>query len=178
MRIIGGKHKGRHIPIRKNFPARPTTDFAKENIFNVLHNYFNFSEISVLDLFGGTGSISFEFASRGCEKITVVEKDYRSCEFIKKTAIELKMDQIKAIKSDVFRFIEKCNIQFDIVFADPPFDLNTIHEIPELILNTEIIKPEGWLILEHGKQNNFKNNPLLIDLRAYGSVHFSIFQKN
>lgn len=177
MRIIGGEYKGRYIPVRKNFPARPTTDFARENIFNVLHNYFDLSELSVLDLFGGTGSISFEFASRGCENIVVVEKDYRSWDFIKKTAADLKMNQIKAVKSDVFRFIKKCTIQFDIVFADPPYDLKTLKEIPEAIFNAGIIKPEGWLILEHGKQNSFETNALLIDKRTYGSVHFSIFQK-
>lgn len=177
MRIVSGKHKGRHIPVRKNFPARPTTDFAKENIFNIINNHFDFESLRVLDLFAGTGSISFEFASRGSIEIVSVEKDFRSYGFIKKTAQLLEMNQIKVIKSDVFRVIPKLNTSFDIVFADPPYELKQIEEIPSLIIENNLLVKGGWLILEHGKINNFSANKNLIDLRVYGSVHFSIFQK-
>lgn len=177
MRIVSGKHKGRHIPVRKNFPARPTTDFAKENIFNIINNHFDFESLRVLDLFGGTGSISFEFASRGSIEIVTVEKDFRSYGFIKKTAQLLEMNQIKVIKSDVFRTISKLNTSFDIVFADPPYELKQIEEIPSLIFENNLLVKDGWLILEHGKINDFSGNENLIDLRVYGSVHFSIFQK-
>jgi 16S rRNA (guanine966-N2)-methyltransferase len=175
MRIVSGIHRGRHIPVRKNFPARPTTDFAKENIFNVLNNHFDFEDLHVLDLFGGTGSISYEFASRGCIEVTTVEKDFRSCEFIKKTASDLRMDQIRVIKSDVFRYIQKCNTSFELIFADPPYELGRIEEIPQFILGNGILKKNGWLILEHGKSQQFNGNECLTDKRSYGSVHFSIF---
>lgn len=177
MRIISGKHKGRNIPVRKNFKARPTTDFAKENIFNVISNYFDFEEITVLDLFGGTGSISFEFASRGCPQILTVEKDFKSFDFIRKTAKEIGMDSIRVIKSDVFRFVPKCTSQFDIIFADPPYELTDLEKIPEIILNSTVLNEKAWFILEHGKKHNFENNTFLKEIRTYGSVHFSIFQK-
>jgi 16S rRNA (guanine(966)-N(2))-methyltransferase RsmD len=177
MRIVSGKYKGRYIPVRKNFPARPTTDFAKENIFNVISNYFDFETLHVLDLFGGTGSISFEFASRGSMEITTVEKDFRSCSFIKKTAESLNINQVKVIKSDVFRILPKLTTTFDIVFADPPYQLDKIAEIPGLIFENILLNEKGWLILEHGKSNNFSNDKNLIDARVYGSVHFSIFQQ-
>jgi 16S rRNA (guanine966-N2)-methyltransferase len=177
MRIISGKHKGRRIPVVKNFSARPTTDFAKENIFNILNNQFDFEELEVLDLFSGTGSISYEFSSRECLKIISVENDFRSFNFIKKTIADMKFDAIKAIKADVFKFIHKCNDTFDIVFADPPYELNTLDTIPEEVFNAKILKPGGWLILEHGKKHQFNDNQHLIDVRSYGSVQFSIFQE-
>ncbi len=176
MRIVSGKYKGRYIPVRKNFPARPTTDFAKENIFNVMGNHFDFEGLHILDLFGGTGSISFEFASRGSSEVITVEKDFRSYDFIKKTARALQMDQIKVIKTDVFRFIPKCSAFFDIIFADPPYELENLNVIPPLIFENNLLKENGWFILEHGKSNHFDGNEFLIDKRTYGSVHFSIFQ--
>ncbi len=177
MRIISGKYKGRYIPVRKNFKARPTTDFAKENIFNVLNNHFDFEETAVLDLFGGTGSISFEFASRGCPRIVTIEKDFKSFNFIKKTAADLGMKELKAIRADVFKFIPKCSTTFDIVFADPPYELVNLDQIPELVINSTVLNKDAWFILEHGKKHNFENNTYLIDKRTYGSVHLSIFQK-
>lgn len=177
MRIISGKYKGRHIPVRKNFSARPTTDFAKENLFNILNNQFDFEELEVLDLFSGTGSISYEFASRECLKVVSIEKDFRSFDFIRKTIAEMKFDSIKAIKSDVFKFLQKCNDSFDIVFADPPYDLGNLDTIPEEVFKAKILKPEGWLVLEHGKKHQFNDNQHLIDVRSYGSVQFSIFHQ-
>lgn len=177
MRIISGKYKGKYIPVRKNFRARPTTDFAKENIFNVINNHFYFEDIEVLDLFSGTGSISYEFASRDCKKVVSVEKDFRSYDFIRKTAKELKLDAIRAIKADTFKFLQNYTEKFDIVFADPPYCLQNLEEIPGSVFSAEILKPEGWLILEHGKDHQFNDNQHLIDIRSYGSVHFSIFQR-
>lgn len=163
--------------MRKNFSARPTTDFAKENIFNVINNHFYFEDIEVLDLFSGTGSISYEFASRDCKKVISVEKDYRSYDFIRKTAREIKLDAIQAIKADTFKFLQRCTDKFDIVFADPPYNLKNLEEIPESVFSAEILHPEGWLILEHGKDHQFNDNQHLIDMRSYGSVQFSIFQQ-
>ena len=176
MRIISGKYKGRTIPVRKNFPSRPTTDFAKENIFNVLSNQFYFEDISVLDLFAGTGSISYEFASRGCRKVVSIERDYQSFYFIRSTASELNIPAVKVIKTDVFRYLENCDEQFDVIFADPPYDLKSLDEIPEKVLKTNILKKGGWFILEHGKNHQFNNNQHLFNKRVYGSVHFSIFK--
>ena len=161
----------------KGFPSRPTTDFAKENIFNVLHNTYELDGLAVLDLFAGTGSISYEFASRGC-KVVSVEKDFKSVEFIKTSIKKLGAEElITAYKSDVFRYIEKTTNKFDLVFADPPYDLENLDKIPEKVFSADIIHPEGWLVLEHGKNIQFNGNQNLIDTRTYGSVHFSIFEK-
>ncbi len=178
MRIISGKYKGRYIPVRKNFKARPTTDFAKENLFNILNNNFDFSELVVLDLFSGTGSISYEFASRGCKKVVSVEKDFRSFDFIRKTAKDLQLDSIKTIRADTFTFLQKSKEQFDIVFADPPYDLENLEDIPTEVFNSNVLKENGWLILEHGNKHQFNDFQNLTDKRKYGSVNFSIFSKN
>ncbi len=177
MRIVSGEFKGRTIPVRKDFPSRPTTDFAKENIFNVIHNHFDFEEIEVLDLFSGTGSIGFEFASRGASKVTAVELDYRSFDFIRTTAKNLAMENFYCIKADAFRYIEKCTEKFDIVFADPPYDFKMLGQIPEKLLQTKVLKTGGWFILEHGKTNNFSTVEGFLEQRIYGSVHFSIFRQ-
>lgn len=177
MRIVSGDFKGRTIPVRKDFPSRPTTDFAKENIFNVLHNHFDFEEIEVLDLFSGTGSISFEFASRVAIKVTSVELNYQSFDFIRTTAKNLEMQNLFAVKADAFRFIEKCTETYDIVFADPPYDLKALDMLPEKVFQKGLLKPEGWFILEHGKRNNFNSHPKFFEMRNYGSVCFSIFRQ-
>lgn len=174
MRIISGKYKGRHIPVRKNFPSRPTTDFAKENLFNVLNNHFDFEDLKVLDLFAGTGSISYEFASRGAI-VTLIEKDYRSYEFISKTLSELEMKSVKAFKADVFRAIPKITEKFDLIFADPPYDMKAIDTIPGLIFENGLLNKDGWFILEHSDKYDFKAVTYFKELRKYGSVHFSIF---
>jgi 16S rRNA (guanine966-N2)-methyltransferase len=176
MRIVSGKHRGRNIPVRTNFPARPTTDFAKESLFNILNNWFDFEEIDVLDLFSGTGSISYEFASRGCKNIVSVENDFRSYSFIKKTAIDIKLEAVSAVKADVFSFIAKCKNSFDIVFADPPYQLDRIGELPDLILKSSVLKNEGMFILEHGKDQHFQENEYFQEKRVYGGVNFSFFK--
>ncbi|MBN2486962.1 MAG: RsmD family RNA methyltransferase [Bacteroidales bacterium] len=177
MRIVSGKLKGRQIPVRKNFSARPTTDFAKESLFNILNNYFDFDDTTVLDLFAGTGSISYEFASRGCKKIVAVEKEYRSYDFIRQTTRNLNLGSIQVVKVDAFSFIEKCTESFEIVFADPPYQMTNLKEIPDLVLRGNVLKPGGWFVLEHGSDNNFNGHNGFREMRNYGGVHFSIFVK-
>ena len=175
MRIVSGEYKGRMIRPPKNFKARPTTDFAKENLFNILNNNFDFSELSVLDLFSGTGSISYEFASRGSNFIISVESNFKHHAFIKNTINDIGLKQIKAIKSDVFRYVKTCKDKFDIIFADPPYDLKDIEAIPDFVFKHKLLKKEAWLIVEHGDKTNFSKHPAFIDLRKYGGVNFSIF---
>lgn len=176
MRIVSGTHKGRRITPDKSFKARPTTDFAKENLFNVLNNMIDFEELSVLDLFGGTGGISYEFASRGAQKVICVEKNFRHFSFIQKTINELKFEQILPIKSDVFKFVKACRQKFNFIFADPPFDLPTLETIPDTILEKDLLSKDGYLIVEHSSKNDFSSHPLFIEKRTYGSVNFSFFQ--
>ncbi len=175
MRIISGTHKGRRIVPDKNFKARPTTDFAKENLFNVLNNIIDFEGITALDLFGGTGGISYELASRGAEQITCVEMNAKHFTFIKKTILDLGFDNISVLRADVFRFLKSCYKKFDIIFADPPYDLKKIEVIPDMVFNKELLLPNGWLILEHGRANNFENHNNFCEMRTYGSVNFSFF---
>ncbi len=176
MRIVSGKYKGRLIKPPKNFKARPTTDFAKENLFNILNNNFDFTELSVLDLFSGTGSIAYEFASRDCISITSVESNFKHQMFIKKTIDDLGLKNIRTIKSDAFRFVKSCHDQFDIIFADPPYDLKEIKSIPEFIFSQNILKENGWLIVEHGDKTNFSKEKGFLEVRKYGGVNFSIFE--
>jgi 16S rRNA (guanine(966)-N(2))-methyltransferase RsmD len=176
VRIVSGTHKGRRITPDKSFKARPTTDFAKENLFNVLNNIVDIEELSVLDLFGGTGGISYEFASRGAGKVICVELNHRHFIFIQKTVQELGLDQILPIKSDVFRFVKSCRQKFDMIFADPPFDLKTLDTIPDWIFEKELLNKNGMLIVEHGSKNDFSSHPNFTEKRTYGSVNFSFFE--
>ncbi len=178
MRIVSGTYKGRLIKPPKNFKARPTTDFAKENLFNILNNNFDFTEIDALDLFSGTGSISYEFASRGCRSIISIESNFKHQIFIKKTIEELGFTNIKSIKSDAFRYVKSCYEKFDIVFADPPYDLKSINDIPDFIFEQNILKINGWLILEHGDKTSFSRHARFKEIRKYGGVNFSIFEKS
>jgi 16S rRNA (guanine966-N2)-methyltransferase len=174
VRIVSGKYKGRHIQVRKNFPSRPTTDFAKENLFNVLSNYFDFENLRVLDLFAGTGSISYEFASRGAV-VDLIENDYRSFEFIRETINGMKIEGIKPYKADVFKVLHKLRDKYDIVFADPPYQMIDIPEIPNLVFRYQILKSGGWFILEHSDKIKFNAHENFREVREYGSVNFSIF---
>lgn len=178
MRVIAGKYKHRHFDVPRTFKARPTTDFAKENLFNILQNvYIDFDdEPKVLDLFAGTGSMSLEFLSRGCEKVVSVEKDHRHYQFINRVARELKDPAWAVVMGDVFKYLQHCHDSFDIIFADPPYALPTLSELPDTVLNSGLLAKGGLFILEHGKTNNFADNPYLIDYRVYGSVNFSFFQ--
>ncbi|BAX81347.1 16S rRNA (guanine(966)-N(2))-methyltransferase RsmD [Labilibaculum antarcticum] len=176
MRIVSGTHKGRRISPDKNFKARPTTDLAKENLFNVLNNIIDFEDLKVLDLFSGTGSISYEFASRGAGKVMCVEKNHNHFSFIQKTIKELKFEQIQAVKSDVFRFLRNFPQKFDLIFADPPFEMKSLETIPELVFEKELLTEDGILIVEHGSTNDFSTHPNYYDKRVYGSVNFSFFK--
>lgn len=155
--------------------TRPTTDIAKEGLFNVLQHSLDISSLKTLDLFGGTGSISYELASRGAEEMTIVEKDSAMFEFIKKTIDQLKIDNLKAIKMDVFKFIEQCSQKFDFIFAGPPYALKNIDDLPRLIFEKELLNPGGWFVLEHTPRNDYKTFPFYKTEKNYGTTIFSIF---
>ena len=193
MRIITGKYKGRHFDIPRTFKARPTTDFAKENIFNVLTGYIDFDGASALDLFSGTGSISLELASRGCAHVISIEADRDHHRFIQHCLQKLgvtegrffcdtdEMSQknrpsVTPIRGDVFRFIKSCKQQFDFIFADPPYALKELATIPSLIFEKNLLKEDGVFVFEHGKDHSFTDHPNFVEHRSYGSVNFSIFQ--
>ncbi len=177
MRVIAGKYKRRRFDLPKNLKARPTTDFAKENLFNVLNNMIDFEDIKALDLFSGTGAISFELLSRGASEVVSVEKQYAHHEFIKKVAKELKDDNLIAIKGDVFKFIDSSKERFDFIFADPPYDLPNLEMIPELVFKSGLMDDDTLFILEHSSKNDFSSYPEFDQLRVYGSVNFSFFTK-
>lgn len=189
MRIITGKYKGRHFEIPRSFKARPTTDFAKENIFNVLIQYVDLEDATALDLFSGTGSITLELLSRGCKQVVSVEMDRDHHRFISEclkklaqpkdartaTSEEVKTNCIP-LRADVFRFLKSCRQQYDFIFADPPYALKEIPQIPDLIFEKGLLKENGLFILEHGKDNDFSQHPHFIEHRLYGSVNFSLFK--
>lgn len=176
MRIITGKYKGRHFDIPRAFKARPTTDFAKENIFNVMMGYLDFEGASALDLFAGTGSISLELVSRGCRQVISVESDRDHANFIRQCFEKLNDKTDLLIRGDAFKFIKSCHQQFDFIFADPPYALEQLPKIPELILSKQLLKEGGVFVFEHGKQYDFSQVAGFVEHRAYGSVNFSIFQ--
>lgn len=178
MRIIGGKFKGRRFdPPADKWPTRPTTDFAKEALFNILNNLLDFESVKMLDLFGGTGSHSYEFISRGCTDATYVDKFPGCVQFVRKTAQKLQIESsLKIFQMDVFRFIESTREQYDYIFAGPPYSLPTIDIIPDLIFEKELLLPEGLFVLEHNPQHEFLNHPHLVDVRNYGQTYFSFFR--
>jgi 16S rRNA (guanine(966)-N(2))-methyltransferase RsmD len=177
MRIISGKYKGRRISPPKNLPVRPTTDMCKEALFNILNNNFNFSGLRILDLFAGTGSISFEFGSRGCTPITSVDGDMGCVMFIKKTAQEFDFD-ISAIKSDVFKFLEKSKASYDIIFADPPYGMEQkqFEKIIELVFEKELLEDDGMMIIEHSKYTKLEHMENFSFEKAYGGSVFTFFE--
>ena len=176
MRIIGGEHGGRKFNPPNNMPhTRPTTDIAKEGLFNVLQHKLDFEELKTLDLFGGTGSISYELASRGVQDLTVVEKDANMYEFIKKTSAALRIENMKVIKMDVFKFIESCTDKFDFIFAGPPYALTNIDDLPRLIFEKHLLSPGGWFVLEHTPRNDYKSFPFYKTERNYGTTVFTTF---
>ena len=176
MRIITGQYKGRHFDVPRTFKARPTTDFAKENIFNVLNAYIDFDGARALDLFSGTGSISLELLSRGCQQVVSVEADRDHHAFIKQCLSKLDVNNCIAIRGDVFRFIKTCREQYDFIFADPPYSLKELPTLPDLIINRGMIAPEGIFVFEHGKDYDFTSHPNFVEHRSYGSVNFSLFK--
>jgi 16S rRNA (guanine(966)-N(2))-methyltransferase RsmD len=184
MRIITGKYKGRHFEIPRSFKARPTTDFAKENIFNVLNGYIDFEDATALDLFAGTGSITLEMLSRGCSQVISVEMDRDHHRFIQQCLQKLQdtagsdcpILNAQCIRGDVFRFLKSCRLQFDFIFADPPYALKELPTIPDIVLSKDLLKPEGIFVFEHGKDHDFSQHPRFVEHRSYGSVNFSLFR--
>jgi len=178
MRIIGGKFKGRRFtPPAKNWPTRPTTDFAKEGLFNILQNMLDLEELDMLDLFGGTGSHCYEFISRGCPRATYVDKFGPAIRFVKKTAETLEItDQIRIVQMDVAKFIAQCQESFDYIFAGPPYGLPWLDDIPDLVLSRRLLKHDGLLVLEHNPNHNFEKHPAFVQSRNYGTTIFSFFK--
>jgi 16S rRNA (guanine(966)-N(2))-methyltransferase RsmD len=176
MRIISGIYGHRRFKVPSSFKARPTTDFAKENLFNVLSNRIDWDEVDALDLFAGTGSILFEMLSRGCRSVTAVEQNRTHTDFILKVSRELKTDALSLIRGDVFRFLNSAQEQsYDFIFADPPYSLITLPDVPRIILEKKILRKNGLFVLEHSKEYDFSILPCFSQRRVYGSVNFSLF---
>ncbi len=177
MRIISGKLRGRRftLPTGK-WPVRPTTDFAKEGLFNVLMHQFDFETISVLELFGGTGSLSFEFVSRGCSAVTYVDKFFPCVKFVNETAVSWKIEEeLKTVRMDAFQYVKKASLSFDIVVADPPYDHPQVGQLPNLVKESGLVKKGGWFILEHNQNNHFDQHEHCFMVKRYGRTHFSYF---
>ena len=177
MRIIRGTHRGRKITAPASLPVRPTTDLAKESLFNILDNHLYFEDVRVLDLYAGTGSISYEFASRGSKMIIAVDIHPQCVRFISETAARLGFNQLKAIRSSSIGFLDHCREKFDLIFADPPYDLEGIEEVIKLVFDKELLSEGGWLIIEHAQGKNFSAFPNFSQHRNYGKVNFSFFRK-
>lgn len=182
MRIITGKYRGRHFDIPRTFKARPTTDFAKENIFNVLLRYVDFDGATALDLFSGTGSITLELLSRGCSQVVSIEADRDHHRFIQQCVQKLvgngkgqEASSVQCLRADVFRYVKSCRMQFDFIFADPPYALEQLSALPDLILSKGILAEGGVFVLEHGKDHDFSQHSNFVEHRQYGSVNFSLF---
>ena len=176
MRIISGKYGGRRLSPPKNITARPTTDFAKESLFNLLNNRMDFEGIDVLDLFAGTGGIGIECVSRGAREVTAVEIAHVQQNWIISCCKQLGIRNLSVIRGDVFKFLSACRTKYDLIFADPPYALEQLPTLPDLILGQDILKEDGWLVIEHGKDTNFTSHLRHVETRTYGSVHFSFFQ--
>jgi 16S rRNA (guanine966-N2)-methyltransferase len=177
LRIISGKYKGRRINPPSNFKARPTTDYARESLFNILNNRIDFESVNILDLFSGTGSMSYEFASRGASVVHLVEKDHNHLSFIRKMIAEMKIENIKPIHIDVKAFLKTCTFKYDVVFADPPYNLDWLESLPDLVISSGVLNKEGFFILEHPKHLTFISHKNFFEHRNYGSVNLSFFRK-
>lgn len=178
MRIISGIHGGRRISPPAHMPhTRPTTDIAKEGLFNTLQNLLDFESLKTLDLFGGTGSISYELASRGVPDLTIIEQDTKMHAFIRQTADALQLQNFKVIKSEVFRFLESCSESYDFIFAGPPYALNTIDDLPIKIFEKQLLKKDGIFVLEHTPRNDYQGHPHFLRMKNYGTTVFTYFQQ-
>lgn len=176
MRVITGKYKGKHFQVPHQFKARPTTDFAKENLFNVLRGYLDFEETHALDLFAGTGSITLELLSRGCPEVVCVERDRTHFAHISQMLRTLADPAATPLCGDALKYISKCTKTFQLVFADPPYTLKELSELPERIMSSTLLVPRGLFILEHGRDHDFSTRPDFLEHRSYGSVNFSFFR--
>lgn len=177
MRIISGSHRGRALRPPQGLPVRPTTDMAKESLFNILNNYVDFEAIKVLDLFAGTGNISMEFASRNANSVLSVEINSRCTDYISKMALDMKFGNLSAIQANVFTFLARPSGKYDVIFADPPYDLKDREKIPGLIFDNQWLTDDGRFIMEHDKYISFKSHPFFTEERRYGKIHFSFFRK-
>ncbi len=176
MRIIGGTLKGKTILPPPGYKARPTTDFAKEGLFNILDNEYEFEDLKVLDLFGGTGSIAFEFASRGASRVYCVEMARENASFIKTEAARLGLGNVTMVRDNVFDFLPICHEKFDLIFADPPYAMEGLETLPDQIFSHDLLHPGCYFILEHGGEHSFQTHPRFVKERHYGRVHFSFFE--
>ncbi len=176
MRVISGTLKGRRFNPPANLPVRPTTDFAKESLFNILNNHIDFEEMNALDLFAGTGNISIELVSRGCITVTSVDVNFKCTDFIKKTAIAFNIINLQVIKSNVFSYLKFATKPYQLIFADPPYDLEGINKIPEIIFEKNLLAENGIMVIEHSRDTNFEQHPRFVEKRNYGKVNFSIFR--
>ena len=177
MRIITGKFRGKQIHPPVNLPVRPTTDFAKESLFNILNNLVDIEGLHVLDLFAGTGSISYEFFSRGSETVTAIDIDTRCVAFINRTALEMKAENLEGVREDVFQFLKHPFGEYEIIYADPPYNMPGIDSLPDLVLSSPVLKGDGLFILEHSRDHDYSEHPLFDQHRKYGNVNFSFFRK-
>jgi len=177
VRIISGKYRGRNVIAPASLPVRPTTDFAKTGLFNLLNNRIRFEAISALDLFTGTGNITYELISRGCSRITAVDIDARCVRFVKETALKMEAVEVKVIKADVFRYLDSCNFTFDFIFADPPFEMEHIDKLPALINKHQLLNQDGIFVLEHISGRDLSPLPGFREVRKYGHVSFSFFDQ-
>ena len=176
MRIIRGQHKGKQLHLPTYFEIRPTTDFAKEALFTILDNTYELTDVRALDLFSGSGSLSYELAARGCRNVTTVEKEGKYAAWIRKTAETLGFSQIKVFQADAFNFCKRSKIKYDIIIADPPYSLPEIAEIPDHIFGNQLLSDIGILVIEHSAATKFEAHPYFKQVRNYGKVHFSFFE--
>ena len=176
MRIISGAYRGRQLHPPKGLPVRPTTDLAKESLFNILVNRVDYEESAMLDLFAGTGSISLEFASRGARDVVSVELNHKCTEFIQKTLREYHIENVFVVKANVFNYLNSVKRKFDVIFADPPYEMKESAQLPGLVFDNGLLNEDGWFILEHDSSSSFKNHPHFAEERQYGKVHFTFFR--
>lgn len=177
MRIIRGRYRSKIINAPRSLPVRPTTDFAKEALFSILENFLEIEELEVLDLFAGTGNISYEFASRDCKRVDCVDSNLQCINFIQKTASTLGMNQIVVFRSDAFRFVQNCMSSYDLIFADPPYEMKDIEKLINLVLQSDVLKENGFFILEHSSRHSFEHHASFWQHRRYGEVNFSFFRQ-
>lgn len=175
MRIIRGRYQRRQIVAPGNLPVRPTTDMAKESLFNILENYMDFESVNALDLFAGTGNISYELVSRGCPKVISVDQDFGCVKFIRETATKLNMEELVTVRSDVFRFLASHKMKYQLIFADPPYDCQRYDELVELVFSNNLLTDDGLFVVEHSKHIHFEDHPHFMEQRHYGKVNFSFF---
>ncbi|MBQ6956018.1 MAG: 16S rRNA (guanine(966)-N(2))-methyltransferase RsmD [Bacteroidales bacterium] len=178
MRIIAGSLRGRRLNPPANLPVRPTTDMARESLFNILNNYVDYEECTVMDLFAGTGAVSVEFVSRGAREVTSIDINAACTDFIKATARQIGIDNIHVVRADVFDLLKRANRKFDIVFADPPYALHDLPQLPRIVFESDVLTDDGIFILEHPKEFSFEDHPNFWQHRAYGKVNFTFFAKN